>query len=61
MNLRLVLPFLALFSLGGCILVRTPPTRVVRVQRECHPSEYWDGYRCVHKGKAKGHHKHDAD
>ncbi|MCI0572002.1 MAG: hypothetical protein L0Y66_14710 [Myxococcaceae bacterium] len=28
-------------------------------KRECHPSQYWDGERCKHKGKGKGARKHD--
>ncbi|XXF77048.1 hypothetical protein P2318_28940 [Myxococcaceae bacterium GXIMD 01537] len=66
MNLRLLLPLTALMTLGGCLVVRTPPptrsaTRVVVVKerRDCRPNEYWDGDRCVHKGKGKGHDKHD--
>jgi len=63
MNARLLLPLLGLMTLGGCIVVRTPPrksaTKVVVVkERDCHPSQYWDGERCVHKGKGKGHGKH---
>ena len=68
MNLRLLLPVLGLMSLGGCILI-TPPRKsatkviVVKERRDCHPSEYWDGDRCVHKGKGhgkgKGKGKHD--
>lgn len=26
---------------------------------ECHPSQYWDGEKCKHKGKGKGARKHD--
>ena len=66
MNARFVLPLLALMSLplGGCIVLRTPPPRksatkvVVVKERDCHPSEYWDGDRCVHKGKGHGKGKH---
>ena len=62
MNLRLVVPVLALTMLGGCIIV-TPPKKsatktVVVKERRGHPSEYWDGDRCVHKGKGKGKGKH---
>ncbi len=28
-------------------------------KRECHPSQYWDGHKCRHKGKGKGARKHD--
>lgn len=26
----------------------------------CHPSQYWDGNQCRHKGKGKGARKHDG-
>jgi hypothetical protein len=26
---------------------------------DCHPSQYWDGDQCRHKGKGKGARKHD--
>lgn len=26
----------------------------------CHPSQYWDGSQCRHKGKGKGARKHDG-
>lgn len=62
MNRRLVIPVLALTLLGGCI-VHTPPRRhvVVKKERRCHPSEYWDGDRCVHKGKGKKKKKKHKD
>jgi hypothetical protein len=28
-------------------------------RKECHPSQYWDGDSCKHKGKGKGARKHD--
>jgi hypothetical protein len=50
--------------LPGCIYVRdtthSASSRGVRAQsRDCHPSEYWDGYQCRHKGKGHGARKHD--
>jgi hypothetical protein len=27
---------------------------------ECHPSQYWDGQTCRHKGKGQGARKHDG-
>jgi hypothetical protein len=66
MNLRFLLPALALFSLGGCIVHRTfieaPPSKSKKSgksSRECHPSQYWDGDECRHKGQGKGARKHD--
>jgi hypothetical protein len=65
MNLRLLLPVVALFCLGGCI-VRTPvvvvPAKTKKSKAsssDCHPSQYWDGEQCRHKGKGKGARKHD--
>ncbi len=57
MTLRLLLPVVALFSLGGCIVVRD--RFVERPARECRPSEYWDGTQCRHKGEGHGARKHD--
>ncbi|WP_224249924.1 hypothetical protein [Hyalangium gracile] len=62
MKLRLLLPVLAAFTLGGCIIVRD--TTVVKpakskTRKDCHPSEYWDGSQCRHKGKGHGARKHD--
>lgn len=28
--------------------------------RGCHPSQYWDGRQCRHKGKGRGARKHDG-
>lgn len=27
---------------------------------KCHPSQYWDGHKCRHKGKGHGARKHDG-
>ncbi len=68
MNARLLLPVLALFTLGGCVILKTPPrTSSSKSSQksgsssrpECKPSQHWDGERCVHKGKGKGSRKHD--
>ena len=54
----LPLALLALvFLVGSCIVVG-PRNKRRRARRGCHPSHYWNGHRCVHKGKAKGHRKH---
>jgi hypothetical protein len=65
MTLRLLLPVLGLFSLGGCI-VHPPPLIVVPVKTKksnlsanCDNNQYWDGEKCRHKGKGKGARKHD--
>jgi hypothetical protein len=67
MNVRLALPLVALFTLGGCVILKTPHTSSksstkksgLSSRPECKPSQYWDGERCVHKGKGKGARKHD--
>jgi uncharacterized protein YceK len=60
MNLRLLLPVMALLSLEGCIVVRDRTAAKAKpAARECHPSEYWDGTQCRHKGKGNGARKHD--
>ncbi|HEX8705646.1 MAG TPA: hypothetical protein VF815_42825 [Myxococcaceae bacterium] len=69
MNLRLLLPVLGLFSLGGCLVVSPSGKTVVAVPvktkkdkisaSDCEPSQYFDGERCRHKGKGKGARKHD--
>ena len=51
--------------LPGCIVVRdtvyVPKTKKSELRsRECHPSQYWDGEQCRHKGKGHGAHKHDG-
>jgi hypothetical protein len=53
-----------LFVLPGCLVVRdtlyVPRTKKSELKsRDCHPSQYWDGEQCRHKGKGKGARKHD--
>ncbi|WP_342376257.1 hypothetical protein NVS55_34000 [Myxococcus stipitatus] len=73
MTLRLLVPLLALCTLGGCIVHRShhdhghdhdsrPPKskKSKKNSRDCHPSQYWDGDECRHKGKGKGARKHDG-
>ena len=50
---------------SDCIVHRHTPAyrsdRVVVVkEKSCHPSQYWDGYQCRHKGKGWGARKHDG-
>jgi hypothetical protein len=45
-------------SLGGCIVHTHNSSRRQEVRaRDCGPAHHWDGYACVHNGKAKGHYK----
>jgi len=54
---------LACICIQGSACVVTPAHRrektVVVTERSCHPSQYWDGSQCRHKGKGHGARKHD--
>lgn len=46
----------------GC-LVKTGPSHGSKSSASkggCHPSQYWDGNQCKHKGKGSGARKHDG-
>ena len=43
---------------GGCVVVDRR-TRALSTPK-CHPSQYWDGSKCKHKGKGNGARKHDG-
>lgn len=58
-KLLVLVPAVALF-LPGCIYVRDT-RHASKQRRDCHPSEYWDGYQCRHKGNGHGARKHDHD
>ena len=45
-------------SVGGCVVVDRGRRAMVRPA--CHPSQYWDGTQCRHKGKGHGARKHDG-
>ena len=49
-------------SLTGCFVATGPGHRHghVRRGRACHPSQYWDGHTCRHKGRGHGARKHDG-
>jgi hypothetical protein len=50
-------------ALSGCIVhTRDRGHRRSRVSKSsrCHPSQYWDGHTCRHKGKGHGARKHDG-
>lgn len=48
------------FLFSACLIVgpRRGKRRKGVHNHRCHPSEYWNGHKCKHKGKAKGHKKH---
>lgn len=59
----LALGIVLTFILSSCV-VAVPSKRGhghKAKNRRCHPSKYWDGRVCRHKGKAKGHHKKHKD
>ena len=50
--------FLGASLLGsGCLVVDKRPHSIARAT--CHPSHYWDGRQCRHKGNGHGARKHD--
>jgi hypothetical protein len=51
---------LALLALtvGGCVVVGKHTRSLSRPG--CHPSQYWDGAQCRHKGNGHGARKHDG-
>jgi hypothetical protein len=56
---------LAAITTSGCVVHRHhhhPRHQKVVVVKEkrCHPSQYWDGNECRHKGKGHGARKHDG-
>jgi hypothetical protein len=61
--LMVLLVGLYLVPVTGCILV---PVRGPGMGRggggpvQCHPSQYWDGAQCRHKGNGHGARKHDG-
>jgi hypothetical protein len=62
--MRALLPaglFLLSAVLGSGCLVVDKHARFVSPAPSCHPSQYWDGQQCRHKGKGKGARKHDGE
>ena len=64
-TLSLLITAMFVLPLSGC-LVRTHGHGHghrhghVRSGRSCHPSQYWDGRQCRHKGRGHGARKHDG-
>jgi hypothetical protein len=54
-TLLLAAPSLA----GGCVMVEKR-SRAFATTPACHPSQYWDGTQCRHKGQGSGARKHDG-
>jgi hypothetical protein len=45
---------------GGCVVVEKRRRPTAYMTPSCHPSQYWDGHKCRHKGKGHGARKHDG-
>jgi hypothetical protein len=45
---------------SGCVFVEKH-TQDLSGHPSCHPSQYWDGNQCRHKGQGQGARKHDGD
>ncbi|HEY0715072.1 MAG TPA: hypothetical protein VGF45_20490 [Polyangia bacterium] len=45
---------------GGCVVVEKRRRPTAYMAPSCHPSQYWDGHGCRHKGKGHGARKHDG-
>jgi hypothetical protein len=53
----------ALSTLSGCLVTTHDHGHrhgAVSRGRACHPSQYWDGHTCRHKGRGHGARKHDG-
>jgi hypothetical protein len=50
-----------LASQAACVITSQPRHRgnSSAQKSKCHPSQYWDGKQCRHKGKGHGARKHD--
>jgi hypothetical protein len=46
----------------GCVAVERRTSALVGggSTPSCHPSQYWDGHQCRHKGQGQGARKHDG-
>jgi hypothetical protein len=62
-----ILAFVSSLLLGGCLVHtrdhhhhgRHGHAKKHKHKKGCHPSQYWDGHKCRHKGKGRGARKHD--
>jgi hypothetical protein len=62
--MRRLLALVVLTSLAipqvGCVVVPGRRSAAMGGPPRCHPSQYWDGTQCRHKGKGHGARKHDG-
>jgi hypothetical protein len=49
-----------LVSAIGCVMTTRSGYPVSSGGPRCHPSQYWDGAQCRHKGRGHGARKHDG-
>jgi hypothetical protein len=49
-----------LLSSIGCVVSTRRGYPVSSAGPRCHPSQYWDGSQCRHKGRGHGARKHDG-
>jgi hypothetical protein len=47
-------------SQSACMVVGPARQPVAAAPPRCHPSQYWDGQQCRHKGQGWGARKHDG-
>jgi hypothetical protein len=52
--------FLAGIMAAGCTVVEKRVNALATPAPTCHPSQYWDGHQCRHKGQGYGARKHDG-
>jgi hypothetical protein len=45
---------------SGCAVVDKRTSAFMGSTPSCHPSQYWDGHQCRHKGQGQGARKHDG-
>jgi hypothetical protein len=58
MRQNLLMGFLLVTLGSGCVVLEK---RVGALSSpSCHPSQYWDGHQCRHKGQGHGARKHDG-
>jgi len=58
MKMLALLAIVALTTpLTGCIVPTRSRGQAASRRSSCPPAHHWDGYACVHNGRARGHYK----
>jgi hypothetical protein len=64
LTLSLLVSAMFVLPLGGCLVTSRGHShghvRSGGGGGGCHPSQYWDGRQCRHKGRGHGARKHDG-